>query len=127
MKTFSMLIFVSSSIHFDFFLISVIKNDAKCIEQFQALIDMLPTCNRLLLSWMIVHMTHIIKRVGRFESFVQFLSLLSLFLSLPFGRYLSDPWLLLLEGRWVRVNMCHQWVLLYFISCSILEIINCCC
>lgn len=41
---------------------SIIKNDAKCIEQFQALIDMLPTCNRLLLSWMIVHMTHIIKR-----------------------------------------------------------------
>lgn len=41
---------------------STIKNDAKCIEQFRALIDMLPTCNRLLLSWMIVHMTHIIKR-----------------------------------------------------------------
>lgn len=41
---------------------STIKNDAKCIEQFRSLIDMLPNCNRLLLSWMIVHMTHIIKR-----------------------------------------------------------------
>ncbi|CAJ1099387.1 ralA-binding protein 1-like [Octopus vulgaris] len=41
---------------------STIKNHSKCIEQFRTLIDLIPNCNRLLLSWMIVHMTHIIKR-----------------------------------------------------------------
>ncbi|XP_041374372.1 ralA-binding protein 1-A-like isoform X2 [Gigantopelta aegis] len=40
---------------------STIKNNKKRVEQFRKLIDELPTCNRLLLSWMIVHMTHIIE------------------------------------------------------------------
>ncbi|XP_067653624.1 ralA-binding protein 1-like isoform X2 [Haliotis asinina] len=40
---------------------STIKNEKRRIEQFKKLIEELPTCNRLLLSWMIVHMTHIIE------------------------------------------------------------------
>ncbi|ESP03563.1 hypothetical protein LOTGIDRAFT_53545, partial [Lottia gigantea] len=40
---------------------STIRNEAKLVEQFSKLISELPICNRLLLSWMIVHMTHIIQ------------------------------------------------------------------
>ncbi|XP_076463673.1 uncharacterized protein LOC143295884 isoform X2 [Babylonia areolata] len=40
---------------------STIKNEKKKVEMFIRLIDELPACNRLLLSWMIVHMTHIIE------------------------------------------------------------------
>ncbi|XP_046350266.2 ralA-binding protein 1-like isoform X1 [Haliotis rufescens] len=40
---------------------STIKNEKRRIEQFKKLIEELPICNRLLLSWMIVHMTHIIE------------------------------------------------------------------
>lgn len=40
---------------------SVIKNNKKKVEAFQRLINELPTCNRLLLSWMIVHMSHVIE------------------------------------------------------------------
>ncbi|XP_050412574.1 ralA-binding protein 1 [Patella vulgata] len=39
---------------------STIRNSGKLVEQFSKLISDLPTCNRLLLSWMIVHMAHII-------------------------------------------------------------------
>lgn len=39
---------------------STIKNNKKKVEAFTRLIADLPTCNRLLLSWMIVHMTHVI-------------------------------------------------------------------
>ena len=55
-------------IDFDFllidFLVSAIKNEKKKVEMFIRLIEDLPTCNRLLLSWMIVHMTHIIELVS---------------------------------------------------------------
>ncbi|CAL1528879.1 unnamed protein product [Lymnaea stagnalis] len=40
---------------------STIKNSKKKVEGFSKLITDLPTCNRLLLSWMIVHMTHVIE------------------------------------------------------------------
>ncbi|GFS18546.1 RalA-binding protein 1 [Elysia marginata] len=40
---------------------STIKNKQKKIEAFIRVIADLPTCNRLLLSWMIVHMTHVIE------------------------------------------------------------------
>ncbi|KAL8580758.1 hypothetical protein ACOMHN_018430 [Nucella lapillus] len=40
---------------------STIKNEKKKVDTFIRLIDELPACNRLLLSWMIVHMTHIIE------------------------------------------------------------------
>ena len=35
------------------------------VEEFQRLIEKLPVCNRLLLSWTIIHMTHVITRVGK--------------------------------------------------------------
>lgn len=40
------------------------KNVKLKVEQFQELIEELPTPNRLLLSWIIVHMMHIIQRVS---------------------------------------------------------------
>ncbi|XP_055882821.1 ralA-binding protein 1-like [Biomphalaria glabrata] len=40
---------------------STFKNNKKKVEAFSKLIADLPTCNRLLLSWMIVHMTHVIE------------------------------------------------------------------
>ncbi|KAK7096270.1 ralA-binding protein 1-like [Littorina saxatilis] len=40
---------------------STIKNEKKKVDTFIRLINELPACNRLLLSWMIVHMTHIIE------------------------------------------------------------------
>ncbi|RUS78298.1 hypothetical protein EGW08_013933 [Elysia chlorotica] len=40
---------------------STIKNKQKKVEAFIRVIADLPTCNRLLLSWMIVHMTHVIE------------------------------------------------------------------
>ena len=44
--------------------VSAIKNEKKKVEMFIRLVEDLPTCNRLLLSWMIVHMTHIIELVS---------------------------------------------------------------
>ena len=44
-------------------LLLAIKNVKQKLEGTQNLIDELPTCNRLLLSWMIVHMTNIIAMV----------------------------------------------------------------
>jgi len=41
---------------------STVKNVKQKVEQCQALIEELPTPNRLLLSWMIVHMTHVISK-----------------------------------------------------------------
>ncbi|XP_052802767.1 ralA-binding protein 1-like isoform X2 [Mya arenaria] len=41
---------------------STIRNERRRIESFLHLIGELPECNRLLLSWMIVHMTHVIER-----------------------------------------------------------------
>ncbi|KAK3094980.1 hypothetical protein FSP39_008678 [Pinctada imbricata] len=41
---------------------SVIRGEKLRVEAFRKLIKDLPPCNRLLLSWMIVHMTHIIER-----------------------------------------------------------------
>ncbi|XP_060602729.1 ralA-binding protein 1-A-like isoform X5 [Ruditapes philippinarum] len=41
---------------------STIRNERRRIEGFLKLINELPQCNRLLLSWMIVHMTHVIER-----------------------------------------------------------------
>ncbi|XP_053386919.1 ralA-binding protein 1-like isoform X2 [Mercenaria mercenaria] len=41
---------------------STIRNERRRIESFLKLINDLPQCNRLLLSWMIVHMTHVIER-----------------------------------------------------------------
>jgi len=41
---------------------STLKNVKAKVEQFQKLIEDLPTPNRLLLSWTIVHMTHIISK-----------------------------------------------------------------
>lgn len=41
---------------------SVIKSEKKRVEQFLKLIDDLPVCNKTLLSWMIVHMKHVIER-----------------------------------------------------------------
>lgn len=41
---------------------STFRNDKKRVESFKKLIEELPECNRLLLSWMIVHMTHVIER-----------------------------------------------------------------
>ena len=43
---------------------TVIKNNQKKVEAFHRLICDLPTCNRLLLSWMIVHMAHVIDLVN---------------------------------------------------------------
>nr|KAG5707292.1 hypothetical protein BaRGS_000066 [Batillaria attramentaria] len=40
---------------------STIKSERKKVETLIRLIEELPACNRLLLSWMIVHMTHIIE------------------------------------------------------------------
>ncbi|XP_059179463.1 ralA-binding protein 1-like [Physella acuta] len=40
---------------------STYKSNKKKVEGFSKLINDLPTCNRLLLSWMIVHMTHVIE------------------------------------------------------------------
>ncbi|XP_005106675.1 ralA-binding protein 1 [Aplysia californica] len=40
---------------------SVIKNSKKKVEAFYRLICDMPNCNRLLLSWMIVHMSHVIE------------------------------------------------------------------
>ncbi|KAK3578376.1 hypothetical protein CHS0354_025470 [Potamilus streckersoni] len=41
---------------------STIKSEKKRVESFHKLINELPVCNRLLLSWMIVHMTHVIEK-----------------------------------------------------------------
>ncbi|XP_052236244.1 ralA-binding protein 1-like isoform X1 [Dreissena polymorpha] len=41
---------------------STIRNERRRVEAFLKLIRELPECNRLLLSWMIVHMTHVIER-----------------------------------------------------------------
>ncbi|XP_061191095.1 ralA-binding protein 1-like [Saccostrea echinata] len=41
---------------------SVVRGEIARCEAFRRLINDLPTCNRLLLSWMIVHMTHVIQR-----------------------------------------------------------------
>ncbi|KAL3887084.1 hypothetical protein ACJMK2_027040 [Sinanodonta woodiana] len=41
---------------------STIKSEKKRVEAFHKLIHELPVCNRLLLSWMIVHMTHVIEK-----------------------------------------------------------------
>ncbi|XP_062595844.1 ralA-binding protein 1-A-like [Saccostrea cucullata] len=41
---------------------SVVRGEIARSEAFRKLINDLPTCNRLLLSWMIVHMTHVIQR-----------------------------------------------------------------
>lgn len=41
---------------------STIRNERRRIESFQKLINELPVPNKLLLSWMIVHMTHVIER-----------------------------------------------------------------
>ena len=43
---------------------SAVKNVKQKVEQFQQLIEQLPPPNRLLLSWMIVHMTHVIAKVS---------------------------------------------------------------
>ena len=42
-----------------------LKNVMQTVKQFQALIEQLPTPNKLLLSWTIVHMTHVIASVSR--------------------------------------------------------------
>ena len=42
------------------------RNEKKRVESFKRLIEELPECNKLLLSWMIVHMTHVIERVSKF-------------------------------------------------------------
>jgi len=44
--------------------VSAIRNERRRIEAFTKLTDYLPQCNKLLLSWMIVHMTHVIERVS---------------------------------------------------------------
>lgn len=41
---------------------SVVRGEIARCDTFRRLINELPTCNRLLLSWMIVHMTHVIQR-----------------------------------------------------------------
>lgn len=41
---------------------STIRNERRRIEAFLKLISNLPQCNKLLLSWMIVHMTHVIDK-----------------------------------------------------------------
>lgn len=45
-------------------LLIVVRGEIARCDTFRRLINELPTCNRLLLSWMIVHMTHVIQRVG---------------------------------------------------------------
>jgi len=40
---------------------SVIKNKAARVSTFQRLVSEMPVCNRLLLSWVIVHMNHVIQ------------------------------------------------------------------
>jgi len=44
-------------------LVAAVKNVKQKVEQFQILIEELPLPNKLLLSWMIIHMTHIIAKV----------------------------------------------------------------
>ena len=44
--------------------LAAFRNEKKRVESFKKLIEELPECNRLLLSWMIVHMTHVIERVS---------------------------------------------------------------
>lgn len=41
---------------------SVVRGEIARCDTFRRLINELPTCNRQLLSWMIVHMTHVIQR-----------------------------------------------------------------
>ena len=43
--------------------LTAIKNVKEKVEQFEMLLRELPQANRVLLSWMIVHMTHVIARV----------------------------------------------------------------
>ncbi len=43
--------------------VSAIKNVKQKVENFQQLLEKLPVPNRFLLSWMIIHMTHIIAKV----------------------------------------------------------------
>jgi len=43
--------------------LTAIKNVKEKVEQFELLLQELPVANRVLLSWMIVHMTHVIARV----------------------------------------------------------------
>jgi len=43
--------------------LTAIKNVKEKVEQFELLLQELPLANRVLLSWMIVHMTHVIARV----------------------------------------------------------------
>jgi len=43
--------------------LTAIKNVKEKVEQFEMLMRELPQANRVLLSWMIVHMTHVIARV----------------------------------------------------------------
>jgi len=42
---------------------AAIKNVKEKVEQFESLLRELPLANRVLLSWMIVHMTHVIAKV----------------------------------------------------------------
>jgi len=52
--------------------LTAIKNVKEKVEQFELLLQELPLANRVLLSWMIIHMTRIIARV-RFTSYWIFL------------------------------------------------------
>ena len=45
---------------------TAIKNVKEKVEQFENLLRDLPLASRVLLSWMIVHMTHVIARVTSF-------------------------------------------------------------
>ena len=42
---------------------TALKGVKQCIEEFQRLVTLLPVSNRLLLSWVIVHMTHVREKV----------------------------------------------------------------
>ncbi|XP_064595875.1 ralA-binding protein 1-like [Liolophura sinensis] len=54
---------------------STLKTDAKRLEAFRKLLEELPLCNRLLLSWMIVHMTHIIEHQAQNKMSLQNVSI----------------------------------------------------
>lgn len=48
-------------------LLTAFKNEKKRVEALQKLLADLPNCNRMLLSWIFVHMLHVVNLVSDFH------------------------------------------------------------
>jgi len=97
--------------------LAAIKNVKEKVEQFELLLRELPLANRVLLSWMIVHMTHVIARV---TSNVQLLPLTPAVFSVL---YSTVNWMCQTEVHFTRLCFLSVWANIIMCYLSLISLL----